>query len=111
MNSQMIYPILFSTLLFMFIVWFVLLKLLFNRLERTHPKKYEEMGRPSLFLRNNISNGGATLKFLFSREHKALNDRNLSKLSDAMLVVITIYVLVFFALFFMGFIQTTSNAV
>jgi len=89
-------PVLFG----MVIVWFVLIKLLFNRLERAHPKKYEAMGRPSLFLRNNISTGWATLKFLIAREHKLLNDSYLSKLSDAMLVFFAIYLVLFFGLSF-----------
>jgi hypothetical protein len=89
-------PVLFG----MVIVWFVLVKMLFNRLERAHPQKYESMGRPSLFLRNSIAGGWATLKFLIAREHKALNDSYLSKLSDAMLVFFAIYLVLFFGLFF-----------
>jgi len=80
--------------------WFVLIKLLFNRLERAHPQKYEEMGRPSLFLRNNIATGWATLKFLVGREHRPLRDSYLSKLSDGMLVYLVVYLLLFFSLIF-----------
>jgi hypothetical protein len=90
----------FAVLVGMVIVWFVLLKLLFNRLEVAHPQKYEAMGRPSLFLRNNIATGWATMKFLFAREHRSLNDSYLSKLSDAMLVFFAIYLLLFFELAF-----------
>jgi hypothetical protein len=50
----------------------VLIELLFSRLERAHPAKYEAMGRPSLFLRNNIAGAAATLKFLIAREHRTL---------------------------------------
>jgi len=99
MNPQTLAVAIFPVLLGMVIVWFVLIKLLFNRLERAHPSKYEAMGRPSLFLRNNIAGGWATLKFLVGREHKALNDSYLSKLSDAMLVFFTIYLLLFVGLF------------
>jgi hypothetical protein len=84
------------------LVWFVLIKLLFNRLAAAHPQKYEAMGRPTLFLRNNIATGWATMKFLVAREHRTLNDRYLSKLSDAMLVFFTIYLLLFSYLFFFG---------
>jgi hypothetical protein len=89
-------PILFALV----IVWFVLIKLLFNRLERSHSTKYESMGRPSLFLRNNISTGFATMKFLFGREHRLLGDGYLSKLSDFMLVYLLIYAALFVFLAF-----------
>jgi hypothetical protein len=68
------------------VVWFVLLKLLFNRLEREHSAKYQAMGRPSLFLRNSIASGFATMKFLFLREHRTLGDATLSRLADGMLI-------------------------
>ena len=98
MDPQAPSIILFAVLFGMVIVWCVLIKLLFNRLEVTHPQKYEAMGRPSLFLRNNIATGWATMKFLFAREHRSLNDSYLSKLSDAMLVFFAIYLLLFFGL-------------
>ena len=110
MNSQTL-PLVFAPILFgMVIAWFVLIKLLFNRLERSHPQKYEAMGRPSLFLRNHIAGGWATLKFLAGREHKALNDSYLSKLSDAMLIFFSVYLLLFFGLFFVVAGQTAPHA-
>jgi len=93
-------PVVLGVALFaMVIVWFVLIKMLFNRLERAHPVKYEAMGRPSLFLRNNIATGWATLKFIVSREHRSLSDSYLSKLSDAMLIYFSVYLLLFFGIF------------
>lgn len=89
-------------LLGMVVVWFVLLKLLFNRLERNHAHKYESMGRPGVFLRNNIASGFATFRFLFLREHRKLDDRNLSLFADGMLayflvvIAIVLGLLVFF---------------
>jgi hypothetical protein len=100
MNPQTPSIALFVVLFGMVVVWFVLIKLLFNRLEAAHPQKYEAMDRPSLFLRNNIATGWATMKFLFAREHRTLNDNYLSKLSDAMLVFFAIYLLLFFGLSF-----------
>ena len=100
MNPQTAPIALFAVLFGMVIVWFVLIKLLFNRLEVAHPQMYDAMGRPSLFLRNNIATGWATMKFLFAREHRSLNDSYLSKLSDAMLVFFAIYLFLFFGLAF-----------
>jgi hypothetical protein len=102
MTAQTLSVALFIVLFGMVIAWFVMIKLLFNRLERAHPQKYEAMGKPSLFLRNNIATGWATMKFLIAREHRALNDGYLSKLSDAMLAFFAIYLLLFFGLFLLG---------
>ena len=110
MNPETITIPVFCALFGMVIVWFVLIKLLFTRLERAHPMKYEAMGKPSIFLRNSISGGWATLKFLVAREHKALNDSYFSKLSNAMLVFFVVYLLVFFGLFFLVAAQSASRA-
>lgn len=101
MDHQALSGALFFVLFGMVVVWFVLIKLLFNRLDRAHPGKYEAMGRPSLFLRNHIAGSWATLRFLVTREHKQLNDGYLSKLSDAMLVYLAVYLLLFLGLFFL----------
>ena len=108
MTSQALVTVLFVALFAMVIVWFVLIKLLFNRLERVHPQKYEAMGKPSLFLRNHIAGNWATLKFLIGREHRKLNDSRLSTLSDIMLSFFAIYLLVFFGLIFVAVGQATA---
>ena len=82
----------------MVIGWFVMLKIMFNRLERLHPQKYEAMGRPTLFLRNNIYTGWMTLKFIGLREHRSLADATLSKLSDFMFGYFLLYLAVFVSL-------------
>jgi hypothetical protein len=110
MNLQTLSPVLFPVLFGMVIVWFVLIKLLFGRLERAHPQKYEAMGRPSLFLRNSIGGGWATIRFLVAREHKALNDSYLSKLSDFMLVFLVVYVVLFTSLFVAAWQQPSPAA-
>jgi len=88
------------------ISWLVIIKLFFNRLERAHPKKYKAMGRPSLYLRNNCYTGWTTFRFLAAREHRELNDRYLSSLSDALLFLLPIYVILFiaYAVFVFGYV-------
>lgn len=98
MSDQAIFISIAPVLFGMVLVWFVLIRLLFKRLEVAHPSKFESMGRPSLFLRNNIATGWATMKFLLAREHRPLNDRRLSKLADSMLVFLVVYSLLFFGL-------------
>jgi len=102
MNHPALSDTIFPALLGMVFAWFVLLKLLFNRLERMHAEKYELMGRPSLFLRNNIATGWATLKFIVGREHRLLGDGYLSKLCDFMLAFFAIYLLLFLGLAFLS---------
>lgn len=96
--SESTFLVLFATLFGMVLVWFVLVKLLFNRLEAAHPQKYEAMGRPSLFFRNSPAGVWAMLKFLVAREHRALGDSYLSKLSDGMLIFFLVYLAVFLGL-------------
>jgi len=98
--NETLFTTTFFALFGLVLVWFVLVKMLFRRLESAHPAKYEAMGRPSLFLRNSPAGAIAMLKFLVTREHKTLNDSYLSKLSDAMLAFFLIYTVLFFALFF-----------
>ena len=99
---------LFPILICMVLGWFVMIRRLFGCLETRHREKYEAMGRPSLFLRNNISGNWATLKFLVLREHKALDDPQLSKLSDFMLAYLSVYLVVFLALVFLIFLGRSA---
>jgi len=98
--SESTFLALFFMLFGMVLVWFVLVKLLFNRLAAAHPQKYDAMGRPSLFLRNSPAGVWAMLKFLVVREHRALGDSYLSKLSDGMLIFFLVYFVLFLGLGF-----------
>ena len=108
--SNSTFVTLFVLLVGMVLVWFVLVKLLFNRLEAAHPQRYEEMGRPSLFLRNSPAAGWALLKFLMAREHRSLGDGYLSRLSDAMLAFLAVYLVLFLGLVFWILNQTPPGA-
>jgi hypothetical protein len=110
MTPQIFFPWLFAILLAMVTAGLALNKLLFKRLERSHPQKYEAMGRPSLFLRNNVATGLATLKFVFAREHRALGDSYLSRLSDVILVYSIIYLLFFLSFAFLVVGQSIAAA-
>lgn len=88
--ETLILPILFG----MIVVWFVLVKCLLVLLEHRHTKKYIEMGRPSLVMRNHLEGNLAVVAFLFGRQHRGLKDPALSKLSDAMLAFFLFYLIV-----------------
>jgi hypothetical protein len=107
MNSQGLLPLLAPLLFVMVGIWFLLIRDLFKILETRHPQKYEAMGRPTLFLRNNISNGLATMKFLLAREHLELKDARLSRLSDFMLAFLIAYLVIFLSVAFL--VPTTGR--
>ena len=98
--SESTFLALFFMLFGMVPVWFVLVKLLFNRLAVAHPQKYDAMRRPSLVLRNSPSGVWAMLQFLVVREHRTLGDSYLSKLSDSMLIFCLVYLGLFLGLAF-----------
>lgn len=98
-NEPLFVP-LFLTLFAMVLAWFGLARLLLRRLEASHPAKFEAMGSPSLFLRDGPSGTSAMLGFLLTREHTSLGDGYLSTLSDAMLVFLLVYSVLFLGLFF-----------
>ena len=98
-----VFPVAFGTMIFMVLIWFILLKMIFTKLESEHPEKYKQMGEPSLFWNNSMKTGLATLKFIGKREHKNLNDTALSKLSDFALVFFIIYTVMLFGMFFGAF--------
>jgi hypothetical protein len=85
-------------LLAMVAVWFVLLRRLLIRLEHDHPDTYTALGRPTLLPTGGLASTLAvlaTLRFLFAREHRALRDPALSRLSDGMLAFLIAYLLLF----------------
>jgi len=93
-------PITLAVLMVMVLIWFAMIIALLRRLKLKHPAKYSEMGEPSLFWNNSMKTTWTTLKYLFKREHKELNDNSLSLLGDSMLVSLVIYVILFFGLIF-----------
>lgn len=88
--------LLFFTLLAMAVIWLILVELLFRILAARHPSKYDEMGEPSL--NNNMRSNFRLLKFLFTREPKALRDSVLSLQVNIMRVWFVAYVVGFFVL-------------
>ncbi|WP_233841703.1 hypothetical protein [Dyella sp. 2HG41-7] len=95
------YDALFYVLFAMAITWLVLVWFLFRRLAASHAIKYAEMGKPSLFLNNNMRTTIRTLKFLFTREPESLGDTSLLLQVNVMRVWIVVYTAGFIALVFM----------
>lgn len=99
-----IFYISFGVLMVMVFVWFGLIIYFDRRLKQQHPEKYKEMGEPHLLWNNSAKTTWTTMKFLFKREHKSLDDKTLTLLSDTMLIFLLVYTIIFFGLVF-GFIS------
>jgi hypothetical protein len=75
--------------------WFVLLKAIFDLLQKKHPEKYKEMGSPSIFWNYSMRTAISIYKLIGRREHKQLANSGLSKLCDFALILITLYLILF----------------
>lgn len=60
---------------------------LFRRLENNHPAKYREMGGPRMFQPFSLRNYWSSMRFLFTAEHKTLNDVTVSRLVITMRIL------------------------
>ncbi|WP_444895967.1 hypothetical protein [Microbulbifer sp. SSSA005] len=95
-----VFPIIFGVLFCSVFVWFFLCYRLFKILETRHPDKYASMGKPSLIMNNSISSNISFMKFLFKREWRDLGDSGLATLGKSMLVFFAVYMMGFLTLFF-----------
>lgn len=95
-----VFPVIFGVLFCSVFVWFFLCYRLFKILETRYPEKYESMGKPSLIMNNSLLSNITFMKFLFKREWRELNDSGLATLGKFMLVFFAIYTVGFFVLFF-----------
>jgi hypothetical protein len=103
MNDPLFFT-LFAVLVVMVFIWFGLCMWTFRRLEKSHPEKYIELGRPSLFLRNNLENSWHLLKFMWRSDYLVLNDSALTRTCKFMKVFFCIYCLLFISMFFVFFL-------
>ena len=82
----------------MVLVWFGLCIWTFRRLERSHPGKYIEIGRPSLVLRNTFENNWLFMKFMWRSDYLVLNDPLLTRICSIMKALLCAYGLLFIAM-------------
>jgi hypothetical protein len=79
-NTAYIAPPYFWGIAAITVFYLVVVGYFMNYLKRTHPVKWEELGRPSIMLNNSIRNGLATLGFIFGAKHRELHDPRVSLL-------------------------------
>jgi branched-subunit amino acid ABC-type transport system permease component len=89
----------FAILLVMFIASFavglVIQYIFLSRLRSRHAKTWETLGCPTLFLNNSIRNSLAILRFLWSREYRALSDPPFVRLAGFLRSYLAAYFVLF----------------
>ena len=92
---EKIFPFGFILLILSVILGFFLNYKLFSILKEKHPQKWEELGRPSLLMNNNIRNNISVLNFLNKKEYLKMNDKQLTKLAGFLRIFSLIYIVFF----------------
>ncbi len=97
---KMILPMMFLVMMTMVLIWFILMNRLFKILRTRHPNTYDSIGRPTLFLNNNIQNGLLTLRFLLGRRYRQIQDPELHSVGNFLNVFFWFYLIVFASVIF-----------
>ena len=82
-------------------IWLGSILTLMRRLEKNHPETYRALGEPSFHRRytgEQLNAALALVIFILKREHRSLNDVNLSRLCDFMQLLFIAYLGGFIAL-------------
>jgi len=94
-----------TTLIVLIIIGYGFNQAIIKRLRTEHLDKWRELGSPTLFLNNSISNTLKFLGFQWSNQHKQLNDGTLNKIILCEKAIVIIYVLLFFLYVALGIRQ------
>ncbi len=92
------FKIWFLVLLVLCLIGIVSAYLILIRLKKEHPKKWSEIGSPTLFYNNSIENNLKVTRFMWRNEYRELNDPYLNRMIASQKILFIIYV-VLFALF------------
>ena len=106
--SALLFMAIFVGLMVSTLVWFGRVRRLFSALEQRHQAKYIDMGRPSLFMRNNIEANMALMRFLFRKEYLALGDSAIATQGASMRVHFIVH-LVGFGIVLVGFFAMAAS--
>lgn len=98
----------FAVLFCSVLVWLFLCYRIFKILETRHPETYKSIGEPSLIWNNSLKSNFLFFRFFFRRGWKDLEDDGLSRLGDAMVVFLVLY-LVLYALLAGGILAASPG--
>lgn len=108
--GAILFTAIFGGLMVSTLVWFGRVRRLFSSLEQRHQAKYIDMGRPSLFMRNNIETNIALVRFLFRKEYLALGDSAIAAQGASMRIHLIGHLAGFGILLVGFFAMAASNA-
>lgn len=87
-----------TVLFLLFVLWTYCCFLLFRILESEYPEKFSMMGRPSWIKINSRRAARATMTFVIKREWRSLENKRLSLLGNAMIVVAATFIFSFWVM-------------
>ncbi len=64
------------------VAYLIMLARLFSYMRDKHPAEYKEMGEPSLFMNNSISNSMGVVRFLLDRDYRSISDPRVNQLGE-----------------------------
>jgi hypothetical protein len=100
-----VYAILFAILAVGCVVGFVLQYIFLSRLRIQFTPAWENLGRPTLFTNNSMQNSLATLRYLWNRGYRTLEDEGFIRFAGSLRVYLICY-LTYFAAFVVLFMAT-----
>ena len=72
------------------LAWLICVELLLSRLRHGHSVVHKELGEPSLFSNNTVSNGLRVVRFLLARKYRSIPDERVRKLGGIALALLLI---------------------
>lgn len=64
------------------VIYLVTMAKMFSYMREKHLTRYKELGEPSLFANNSISNNVSVIRFLLDRDYLRMSDSQLSQLGE-----------------------------
>ena len=92
LNQQM-FPVFLGLLLVATIAWFFLSNRLYNTLQQAHPRIYEILDRPKLFMKKSLATNFRVLRFLLKRDYETIEDQAVIRLCQGLRSLFFIYLI------------------
>jgi|SRR5690348_3392350 len=102
---EIVYAIMFAILAVACGVGFILQYIFLSRLRTQFTPVWESLGRPTLFANNSMQNSLATLRYLWSRGYRTLENESFIRFAGLLRVYLICYV-AYFAAFVVLFLVT-----
>ncbi len=84
-------------------------EILLSWIRRRHSETYKELGQPSLFTNNTMSNGNRVIKFLLAKEYLSLGEDRVRKLGTLTRTLFLVAIAMFAIAVIIFFVQATTH--